>query len=102
MITQKADEKGHCLAAVLNIEGYCAIIMNVYGYNNTSQNRLLLLKVSEAVNQYKNCYNTNLILLGADLNIAPDDWPDRCPSNPSNLQIIILIHYFLNFAIHIL
>jgi len=89
--THKADERGHWLTAVLNIEGCCIIIANVYGYNNTSQNRLLLLEISEAINQYKNCYNTNLILLGGDLNIAPDDWLDRYPQN---LQIIILIHYF--------
>lgn len=77
VITHKADEKGHWLAAVLNIEGCCIIIMNVHGYNNTSQNRLLLLEMSEAVNQYKNCYNTNSILLGGDINIAPDDWPGQ-------------------------
>lgn len=96
MITHKADEKGHWLAAVLNIEGCCIIIMNVYGYNNTSQNRLLLLQVSEAINQYKICYNTNLILLGGDLNIAPDDWLDRCPSKFTDHHFNTLFLEFCN------
>ncbi len=70
--------------------------MNIHGYNNTSQNRFLLTEISEVVNQYKNCYGTNLTLCGGDLNIAPDDWLDRSPSKFTNHHFNTLFLEFCN------
>ncbi len=78
--THKAVENGHWLAAVLNIEGSFMILINIYGYNNTNQNERMLAEISDVITEYRNVYNTSLILLGGDFNMAPDDWLDRCPS----------------------
>lgn len=56
---------------------------NIYGYN-INLNKLMLSEMSDVVTEYKNVNNTNLVLLGGDFNIAPDDWRDRCPSKCNN------------------
>ena len=84
VITQKADENGHWLAVVLNIEGSLVILINIYGYSTLNQNKLMLSEISDIVDEYRNVYSTNLILFGGDFNLAPDDWLDRIPSKISN------------------
>lgn len=80
----------------MNIEGSFVVLTNIYGYNNTNQNRLLLSEISEAVTQYKECYRTNLILFGGDFNIAPDDWLDRSPSKFTNHHFNTMFLDFCN------
>ena len=68
VITQKADENGHWLAVVLNIEGSLVILINIYGYSTLNQNKLMLSEISDIVDEYRNVYSTNLILFGGDFN----------------------------------
>lgn len=38
----KEDTHGHWIAAVLNIEGTSLILLNIYGFNGESRNKILL------------------------------------------------------------
>lgn len=52
VITQKADEKGHWLEVVLNIEGSLIILVNIYGYSSFNQNELMLSEMSDIVTEF--------------------------------------------------
>lgn len=57
------------LAVGLTVEELFYILLNIYGYNNSNSNKLLLLKVT----------HTEFILIGGDFNLTPDDWLDSSP-----------------------
>lgn len=80
VISHKADDNGHWLIAVIQMENAYIILANVYGYNNITQNKNLLQEISEIISQYKTFYHTELILFGGDFNLAPDDYLDRYPT----------------------
>ncbi len=81
VVTSQSDAHGHWLTAVVNCEGIFVILVHVYGYNSSGQNKILFSIISEAVAQIKSKFNTNLVLIGGDFNLAPDEWLDRSPSS---------------------
>lgn len=80
VLSHKADDKGHWLTVVIKVDDAHIILTNIYGYNNTTQNRNLLQEITDIISQYKIFYHTDLILLGGDFNLAPGDYLDRYPS----------------------
>lgn len=72
VVTFKAEEDGHLLAVVLNVEGTFFILMNICGYDNSNQNKLLLLKVTHDISKYKDLY----LGIAGDFNLTPDKWLD--------------------------
>ena len=58
VVTFKADEFGHWLVVVLNVEGAFFILLNVYGFNNNNKNKLMLSEVTEVLSEYKERYHT--------------------------------------------
>ena len=81
---------------MLNVEGTFVILINIYGFNNSNQNKLLLSEVTEMIIEYKQLYHTEFILIGGNLNLTPDEWQDRCPSKYSTNQWNPILFYFLN------
>ncbi len=81
VVTSKSDAHGHWLTAVVNCEGIFVILVNVYGYNSSGQNKILLSNITEALTQIKSKFQTNLVLIGGDFNLVPDEWLDRSPSS---------------------
>lgn len=71
-------------------------MINIYGYNNSNPNKLLLLKVTDVIAEYKEVYHTEFILTGEDLNLTPDEWHDRCPSRYSINQYNNILFDFIN------
>lgn len=96
VVASKADETGHWLAAVLNAEGTFVILMNVYGFNNGNQNKLLLSELTDVISEYKGIYHTDFIVIGGDLNLMPDEWQDRCPSRYDTKQWNTILFDFTN------
>lgn len=80
VISYKADAEGHWLIAVLKVESYFLILVNVYGNKSVAQNRQLLRKVTETIAELKVLHPTDFVLLGGDWNMVPDEWEDRWPS----------------------
>uniref|UniRef100_A0A3P9H1Y8 Endonuclease/exonuclease/phosphatase domain-containing protein n=1 Tax=Oryzias latipes TaxID=8090 RepID=A0A3P9H1Y8_ORYLA len=66
--------------AVLNIDDLFLLLVNMYGFKLDSQNREMLQNIIGEVKGLKALYRTNLILIGGDWNMTPDEWEDRWPS----------------------
>lgn len=96
VVAFKADKAGHWLAVVLNIDETFVILVNVYGYNNTNQNKLLLSDVTDVIYEYKERFHTEFILTGGDFNLTPDEWRDRYPSKYSSTQWNTVLFDFVN------
>ncbi len=94
VVTSQSDAHGHWLTAVVNCEGIFVILVNVYGYNSSGQNKILFSNISEAVAQIKFKFNTNLVLIGGDFNLAPDEWLDRSPSSYTSHHFNTLFRIF--------
>ena len=80
IITYRADGEGHWLMVVLKVECHFLILTNVYGYRSVSQNKQMLDRITNTVSELKALHPTNLILMGGDWNMTPDEWKDRWPS----------------------
>ncbi len=48
------------------------ILVNVYVYNSSGENKILFFNILEAVAQIKSKFHTHLVLIGGDFNLAPD------------------------------
>uniref|UniRef100_A0AAY4ASN6 Endonuclease/exonuclease/phosphatase domain-containing protein n=1 Tax=Denticeps clupeoides TaxID=299321 RepID=A0AAY4ASN6_9TELE len=80
VVASKADVFGHWIVVVLNVEGHFIILCNVYGYATSTENKLLLSKLTDVFSELKDIYKSNFIVVGGDYNLTPDDCLDRCPS----------------------
>lgn len=56
--------------------------------------RFLLSNITDALTQFKSKFHTNLVLIGGDFNIAPDEWLDRSPSCYTSHHFNIIIQEF--------
>lgn len=84
IIDYKSDEAGHWLMVVVEVFDFKMILINVYGYNNRSLNKNMMLKLTQAIREWSATYGTDSIIIGGDFNIAPNSWLDRKP--PKGLQ----------------
>lgn len=79
VISHKADEHGHWLILILNIDDLKFILINIYGYNNSTENRRLLEQISLHLDNFKLLYSTDNIIVGGDLNLVQDEFFDKYP-----------------------
>lgn len=94
IIFHKADDDGHWLVIVLNLDKHFLILINVYGYNNRSQNNDLLCLITDIISELKITYPTEFILIGGDFNLTPDEWLDREPSKHKLAHVNNIINNF--------
>lgn len=59
---------GHCIVVVLNIEGTTLLLLNVYGYNGGSKNKILLDQISDVIIEFRLHDLNHYVLLGGDFN----------------------------------
>lgn len=95
LVIQRTDLNGHWLIAVMRVESLFFILVNVYGYNNESQNKNMLEDITLNIFELKDRYPTEYILMGGDWNMTPDEWIDRWPSRTGRPQKNNLIIEFL-------
>lgn len=77
IITNKADNDGHWVACVLEVDGIIFILINVYGYNNKHKNKQLLHQVTTFIKELNTIFPTDHILVGGDFNLTQVEWMDR-------------------------
>uniref|UniRef100_A0A3P9J195 Reverse transcriptase domain-containing protein n=1 Tax=Oryzias latipes TaxID=8090 RepID=A0A3P9J195_ORYLA len=81
IVSHIADAHGHWLIIIIDIDNLKFILVNIYGYNNIKENKILLEQISLQLDQLRLAYSSNNIIVGGDLNLVQDDWMDRFPSN---------------------
>lgn len=74
-----ANEFGHWLILIINIDGLKFILVNIYGYNISRENRNLLEQISLHLDNLKLTHSTDNIIIGGDLNLVHDDFFDKYP-----------------------
>ncbi len=78
--TTKSSNDGHWIICVLQLDDSSLTLANIYGYNNTTQNKNLLSDIREAILELKERYHTENVIIGGDWNMVLDEWIDRSPS----------------------
>ena len=96
IITYRADGEGHWITVVLKVESHFLILTNVYGYRTIAQNKQMLDKILNTVSELKALHPTDLILMGGDWNMTPDEWKDRWPSKFYSNHYNPIIREFMN------
>lgn len=79
IVSHLADEFGHWLILIINIDGLKFILVNIYGYNSCRENRNLLEQISLELDNLKLTHSTDNIIIGGDLNLVHDEFLDRYP-----------------------
>lgn len=75
----RISNNGHWLICVLNIDEQYYILVNIHGFNNLTQNKQLILYISDAIESLKLIYPTANVIIGGDFNMVNDECLDRYP-----------------------
>lgn len=89
-----ADEHGHWLILIVTIDHIKIILVNVYGFNNISENKRLLHELTLHIEDLKVSQSTDNIIIGGDLNLVNDDFLDRFPSRYMSSHPNIIFNSF--------
>lgn len=65
-----ADEFGHWLILIINIDGLKFILVNIYRYNISRENRNLLEQIGLHLDNLKLTHSTDNIIIGGNLNLV--------------------------------
>lgn len=68
---------------VICLNNTVVILINIYGYNSSYENDLLLEVIEEKILLWLNAYPNALVFIGGDFNIVPDNNLDRLPPKQS-------------------
>lgn len=68
VVTSQSATYGHWLTAMVNCEGIFDILVHVYGYNSSGQNKILLSNITDLVTQFKSKFHSNMAIIGGDFN----------------------------------
>uniref|UniRef100_A0A3B3BQT6 exodeoxyribonuclease III n=1 Tax=Oryzias melastigma TaxID=30732 RepID=A0A3B3BQT6_ORYME len=96
IISHYKDQHGHWLILVVNFDTFNLVLINVYGYNNLSQNKFMLEDIAQNLGQIKQTYSTNNIIIGGDFNLVQDNYYDKWPSKYSMSHPNITFNTFCN------
>lgn len=87
-----ADVNGHWLMLILTLDDFKFILINIYGYNGSTENKNLLEQIGLQLDNMKSTYSTDNVIIGGDLNLVHDEFYDKFPtrfsaSHPNNTFI---------------
>lgn len=74
-----SDPSGHFLLMVICLNNTVVILINIYGYNSSHENDLLLEVIEEKILLWLNANPNAFVFIGGDFNIVPDNNFDRLP-----------------------
>lgn len=77
------DPMGHFLILVICINNIFVLLVNIYGYNTSRENDLLLDEIGDKILLWFNKFPDAVICIGGDFNITPDNNLDRFPPRQS-------------------
>lgn len=84
---------GILIVLVLYTNNIFIFLINVYGYNSSNENRALFEVIENKIALWLNKYQSGLICIGGDFNIAPDNMLDLMP--PKNTPCNLLLKTFM-------
>lgn len=92
VISHMADVNGHWLMLILTLDDFKFILINIYGYNGSTENKNLLEQIGLQLDNMKSTYSTDNVIIGGDLNLVHDEFYDKFPtrfsaSHPNNTFI---------------
>lgn len=80
VINHTSDISGHWLVMlVIQFNGVNYILLCVYGYNRSAQNKLFYSSLSWLLEGWKVTSTTDKIITGGNFNLVPDLWLDCLP-----------------------
>lgn len=94
IISSKMDENGHWLFLTVCLDNVIFILLNIYGYNNQTQNKLFLEEITLNLDHLKSFYSTNNIIIGGDLNLVHDEFFDKWPSKHNSSYLNKIFYNF--------
>lgn len=71
------DPKGHFLILIICINNIYVLLINIYGYNTSRENDLLLEEIGDKTVLWLNTFPDAVSCIGGDFNITPDNNLDR-------------------------
>lgn len=78
------DPAGHFCFVTISLEGNVVIAVNIYGYNSSSDNDILLDIVEDKLKQWLNKYPDAILIIGGYFNVTQNDLLDSWPPCQSN------------------
>lgn len=78
-----SSDDGRWIMAVIKSDNSCFIICNVYGYNGATQAKIMFTQVYTKIKDLHAKYKNAFLIIGGDLNDAPNDLIDRIPERTS-------------------
>lgn len=79
VIKHASDTNGHWVTVIVEIDNNIYVLMCVYGYNERTKNKELITDLCKQINDLRNSYSIDRIIVGGNFNLAPDLWLDRNP-----------------------
>lgn len=75
-MSEEADEDGHWIASVLEVDNVPVILQNIYGYKIDHDNRNLLHQITTIITEFTANFPTDHIIVGGDflVNGWMDEW----------------------------
>lgn len=84
VVDTENDPLGHFCFLIISFEGNTIIAINIYGYNSSTENDILLDVVEDKLVLYMDKYPEASLIIGGDFNITQNDTLDRWPPRQSN------------------
>lgn len=88
--------EGRWIVTVIEFDDILFLQGNVYGYNNSAANNVLLQELSYKISQLKSKFPSAFLITGGDFNEAPNNNIDRFPSRTAGHIINPVITDFCN------
>uniref|UniRef100_A0A3B5MDF0 Endonuclease/exonuclease/phosphatase domain-containing protein n=1 Tax=Xiphophorus couchianus TaxID=32473 RepID=A0A3B5MDF0_9TELE len=91
--SSKMDKNGHWLFLTVCSDNLILILLNIYGYNNLNENKLLLEEITLNLDHLKSFYSTNNVVIGGDVQ---DEFYDKWPSKHNSCYPNKIFNNFCN------
>lgn len=82
VLDQRSDNEGHWLMLNIKVNDSKYILVNVYGHNNRTKNKRLVIQLKTMIQDWVQLFSTDKIIIGGDFNVVPNESKDRFPSQP--------------------
>lgn len=84
-----SDDKGHFLLLVVSLGQNILILVNIYGYYSSKENKVLLNEISDKIQYWVDKFPKSSIILGRDVNVVINGELDRFSSRATSTNSIL-------------
>lgn len=75
-----ADVNGHWLILIVTLDDFKHILVNIYEYNRSTENKNLLEQIALQLDNNKLTHSTDNVIIGGDINLVHDEFYDKFPT----------------------